>query len=139
MVIAFLMMNPFHHKYREGYEDHPIEGGEYNGYVAFNRELPLSWQGGAKHDNEDTLDNLIDVHGGITFDSPMESLKDCAIIPLTKIPYPIFFEKFRCIGFDTLHCGDTKEEWTIEAVKAETLKLKEQIEELIKQKEKSEI
>lgn len=134
MVIAFLMMNPFHHKYYPNRPEH-LDGGEYNGYVAFNRELPLSWQGGADYDNGDALDNLIDVHGGITFDSSMETLKDCPIIPLTEIPHPVFFEKFRVIGFDTLHYNDTKDIWTLEATKQETLRLKEQIEELLKQRE----
>ena len=128
MVIAFLMMNPFHHKLYKGNYD---RGGEYNGYVAFDGKLPLSLQGGADWEDDNTLDNMVSVHGGITFDSPMSNLTGCAIVPLTSIPNPETLKKFRCIGFDTLHCGDTKEKWPEDAVKAETLRLKEQIEKLL--------
>ena len=131
MVIAFLMMNPFHHKYRSGIPTEDM-GGEYNGYVAFNGKLPLSFQGGADWEEDNTLDNMVSVHGGITFDSPMSDLSDCAIIPLTSIPDTETLKKFRCIGFDTLHYGDTKERWTIDAVKEETLDLMSQIEKLLK-------
>ena len=132
-VVAFLMMNPFHHKiYRGDYND----GGEYNGYVAFNAELPNSWQGGADWSDDDTpvLDHIVDVHGGITFDRPMSELLDNPIIPLTSIPNPETLKTFRCIGFDTLHCDDTKARWPIDAVKNETLNLMEQIKELIAEK-----
>ena len=128
MVIAFLMMNPFHHKLYKGNYD---GGGEYNGYVAFDGNLPLSYQGGKSWDDDDALDNMVDVHGGITFDSPMSDLADCAIVPITSIPDPETLKKFRCIGFDTLHCGDTKEKWPEDAVKAETIRLMEQIEKLL--------
>ena len=35
MIIAFLMMNPFHHKFRVGMPTEDM-GGEFNGYVAFD-------------------------------------------------------------------------------------------------------
>lgn len=42
MVVAFLRMSPMHRAFsREGMS--PIKGGEYNGYVAFDKELPQSW------------------------------------------------------------------------------------------------
>ena len=128
MVIAFLMMNPFHHKL---YKGEFTEGGEYNGYVAFEGNLPLSYQGGKSWDDDDALDNMVDVHGGITLDTPMTSIEDCPIIPLTRIPDPKTLERYRVIGFDTLHCGDSKDKWPIESVKAETFRLKEQIEKLL--------
>ena len=131
MVIAFLMMNPFHHKFRVGMPTENM-GGEFNGYVAFDGNLPLSYQGGKSWDDDDALDNMVDVHGGITFDSPMSDLADCAIVPITSIPDPDTLKKFRCIGFDTLHYGDTKEKWPEDAVKAETIRLMEQIEKLLK-------
>ena len=130
MVIAFLMMNPFHHKFRADFSTKDM-GGEFNGYVAFDGNLPLSYQGGKSWVDDDALDNMVHVHGGITFDSPMSDLADCPIVPITSIPDPKTLKKFRCIGFDTLHSGDTKKEWTEDAVKAETLRLKEQIEKLL--------
>lgn len=60
----------------------------------------------------------------------MSYFENAPIIPLTEIPSPEVLKTFRCIGFDTLHAGDTAEKWTIDAVKAETLRLKEQIEKL---------
>ena len=123
MVVAFLRMSPMHRAFsREGMS--PIKGGEYNGYVAFDKELPQSWQGLASFLDDNTLDNLVDVHGGITYDAPMSDLENEPIIPLTEIPSPEVLKTFRCIGFDTLHACDTAEEWTINAVKAETLRLK---------------
>lgn len=130
MVIAFLKMNPLHHLFRKGENDTYDFGGEYNGYVAFDKELPDSWQSGAKWEEDDTLDNMIYVHGGITLDCSMESMLDTAIIPLTAIPDPETLKNFRCIGFDTVHYGDTKEKWPIEAIKEETLNLMKQIEAL---------
>lgn len=128
MVIAFLKMNLFHHAFREGMTH--VEGGEYNGYVAFDKELPESWQGARDFDLDNTLDDLVSVHGGITYDEPMSEFENEPIIPLTEIPSPKALKTFRCIGFDTLHAGDTAEKWPIDAVKAETLRLKEQIEKL---------
>ena len=55
MVVAFLRENPFHHVFRKGMS--PVEGGEYNGYVAFDKELPQSWQGLASFLDDTTLDN----------------------------------------------------------------------------------
>lgn len=127
MVVAFLRMSPLHHAFREGKPF--VEGGEYNGYVAFDKELPESWLNSSFEDNN-TLDYLVTVHGGITYDNPMSDFENEHIIPLTEIPSPEVLKTFRCIGFDTLHAGDTAEKWTIDAVKAETLRLKEQIEKL---------
>ena len=126
MVIAFLKWNPFHHKLHKG----TYEGGEYNGYVAFDKELPLSCQGGAYWEDNNSLDNKVGVHGGITLDRKMSDWIEEPIIPLTAIPEPEVFKNLRVIGFDTLHCDDTKEYWTFERTKEETLSLKRQIEEL---------
>ena len=122
MVIAFLIHSPWYKAKRT-----KGENGNYNGYVAFKEELPLSIQGGGNWDKE-SLDDLINVHGGITLDR--ESLwKEAAIIPLTAIPEDI--HEYRVIGFDTGHLDDTAEYWTFERTKKETLNLKEQIEKLI--------
>ena len=129
MVIAFLMMNPFHHKLYKGEYN---EGGEYNGYVAFDGVLPESCQGSGTWDNYDnTLDSMVNVHGGITFDYPMVDLLKAPIIPLTPIPDRDTLKTLRCIGFDTLHAYDTREDWTMEATEEETLNLKAQIEKLL--------
>ena len=131
MVIEFLMMNPFHHRFK-GSDSLDI-GGEYNGYVAFDKELPLSWQGGTPFEDNNCLDNLVNVHGGITFDHNLKDVLDSgtmSIIPLTAIPEPDVFKDLRCIGWDCLHDGDTRGKWPLEAVKEETLELMRQIETL---------
>lgn len=132
MVVAFLMMNPFHHRFHPLVED---MGGEYNGYVAFNEKLSTSSMSGASWDDDKSLDYLVSVHGGITFDKTWEEMKDVSIIPLTSIPAPEELKNYRVIGFDTLHYGDTREKWPIEKVKEETLNLMRQIEKLIKGKQ----
>lgn len=113
MVVAFLKKNPW---------------GRYNGYVAFKEKLPLSIQGGCDYENEPMLDEYIDIHGGITFDAHINM--DTPIIPITTIPEDFYF--YRVVGFDTCHTLDMVEDWTFEKVKNETLKLKSQIEKLIK-------
>ena len=133
MVIAFLKMSPFHHKFRPKDTEIFERGGEYNGYVAFDAVLPLSYQGGADYTSNiaDVLDGMIDVHGGITLDCSMEDMIEDPMIPLTAMPAPKELKKYRCIGFDTLHWNDTREKWSIEAVKKETLNLMKQIETII--------
>lgn len=124
MVVAFLMRSPLYVKNRTtGF------GGNYNGYVAFKEELPLTYQSaGTWFSNNGVLDDLIKIRSEITFDT--KSLcKETAIIPLTAIPEDI--HEYRVIGFDTAHFGDTAEYWTFERTKEETLNLKKQIEDLI--------
>ena len=134
MVVAFLKMNPFHHLiYNNPNGRNVMLGGEYNGYVAFDNELPLSWQGGKDQDDETALDNFVNVHGGITLDGSMESFMGDSIIPITALPDPDRLEKFRVIGFDTLHYGDTEKEWSFDRTKEETLQLMKQIENLCKE------
>ena len=133
MVVAFLRWNPFHHKLREKWGDSPSVGGEYNGYVAFDAELPPSFMSGASQEDCESLDYLIYVHGGITYDSDMDTTYP--MIPLTAIPNPEELKRFRCIGFDTLHCDDTRDKWPVERVKAETLELMHQIENLIAERQ----
>ena len=106
-----------------------VLGGQYNGYVATDMPLPASYQSGARYDDEHALDNFVNVHGGITFDAPMHN--DWPFIPLTEIPAPESFERFRVIGFDTMHYDDTPERWDFDAVRAETMRMYEQIGNLI--------
>ena len=132
MIVAFLRWNPFHYRLREKWGDDPSIGGEYNGYVAFDAELPQSSMSGANWEDRESLDYLINVHGGITYDSEMDTTYP--MIPLTAMPAPEKLKTFRCIGFDTLHDGNTRDEWPIEKVKEETLDLMHQIENLIKER-----
>lgn len=124
MVVAFLMRSPWYNLKRcKG------ENGNYNGYVAFKEELPLSCQAkGSWYNKDEDLDDLVNIHGGITFDRKSLPI-DIAIIPLTAIPEDI--HEYRVIGFDTGYSGDTAEYWTFERTKEETIRLKEQVERLI--------
>lgn len=124
MTIAFLQRNPLYDYIVEGKDD----GGLYNGYVATDKELPLSYQGGADWSDSNALDNFVNVHGGITYDSTYGEFRE--IIPLTSIPDLEILKNMRVIGFDTLHSSDTQERWPFEAIKAETLRLLKQIEKL---------
>ena len=126
MVVAFLMKSPF---YKERGVN--MQCGNYNGYVAFKEELPLSYQGEWNYntETEEHLDDIVDVHGGITYD--IKGFGEATpIIPITEIPED--FCSYRVIGFDCAHSGDTSEIWSFEATKKETLNLKKQIETLIK-------
>lgn len=129
-VFAFMKESPLFKKYEGRLKEIGLDGGRYNGYVAFNADLPDSWQGLTSFDREDVLDNMVDVHGGITFDSHF--LEKSSIIPLTEIPDDWY--KYRAIGFDCAHAYDTEEEWTFESTKMETLNLYNQIKEIIKNK-----
>ena len=126
-VAAFLLRSPLFEMISEGI----TTGGLYNGYVAFSGYLPDSYM---KHVNgRGELDNLINIHGGITFDQVIDFSKDCwasdSISVLnTEVPKE---GTYRVIGFDTLHCDDTMEYWTIERTKSETLYLLEQVEKLL--------
>lgn len=112
MVIAFLRPSPLHPMFKN---DPTIKGGRYNGYVGYK--------------GEKTPD--VEVHGGITLDVNFffENGNEY-LIPLTSIPEPEELKEYHVIGFDTLHLGDTAEEWTFEKTKEETLKLKKQLEDL---------
>lgn len=100
-----------------------FEGGLYNGYVGFSgTPLPGSYQSGGNG----KLDSLIDVHGGITFDSVCDMSKPWRSkrIPITEYPSEGIY---RVVGFDTLHCNDDMYTWDFESTKIETLSLLKQI------------
>ena len=109
MVFAFLKRTPVYLM---------MPTGEYNGYVGWTPdegELPLSEQGnwnltGGLALEGDSLDDLIDVHGGITFDTVFD--KDYVELfadrrDLTGIPEDLL--GCRIIGFDTCHYGDKRD------------------------------
>ena len=127
MIFAFLVKTPLYDKILSG----EFSGGLYNGYVGFSgTPLPGSYQSGGNG----KLDSLIDVHGGITFDSvcdmsvPWRSER----IPITECPNEGIY---RVVGFDTLHCDDDMFMWNFERTKIETLSLLEQIATLIAKNE----
>lgn len=129
-VFAFMMETPFYSKYGDKMIEHDINCGHYNGYVGFKADLPKTWAG-SEGIKSNVLDKMISIHGGITCDSVL--LPTATIIPVTEIPED--YLSYRIIGFDTEHRYDTSDEWTFEKTKSETLRLYEQIKEIIKNKQ----
>ena len=87
-----------------------------NGYVVLSKEHPLN---GVYYDDID-----VSVHGGLTFSEYGKNINSDKYF--TK---PDFIKDDDWIvGFDTCHWGDNKDNWTEEAVLAETIRLKEQLE-----------
>jgi hypothetical protein len=123
MIFAFMRKSPFYEKALAG-----EEFGLFNGYVAFSEKLPVSWQ--SSWDEENTIDDFIHPHGGITFDRTIGP--DMEMIPLTEIPDPeLWKDGIRCIGFDTAHIDDNAERWNFESVREETLNMLSQVKALI--------
>ena len=77
-----------------------------NGYVRLPKGHPCYGMGYEQID--------VDVNGGLTY-AAEETYKK---------------KKYWVVGFDTAHYGDTPEKWSQETVEAETIRLKEQLEEL---------
>lgn len=103
----------------------------YCGYVGIkdSNSLPDSIQRNTEMLDyyDDSLDDKISVHGGITYDNTFR--QNISIIPLTDIPADWY--KYRCIGFDMNHCDDELVRNNYDFAKTETMKLKEQIEKLL--------
>jgi hypothetical protein len=106
MIFAFLKAPPYFIR----------ECGAYNGYVGWtlNEEgnLQRSYQDHRSLERkliyEKSLDSLINVHGGITFDETNMNIESFA--PEVWLTDPIgSFEGTRIIGFDTCHAGDGPE------------------------------
>ena len=91
----------------------PGMGGWGNGYVALPKEHPcFGMDYDAIHEKYD-----IDVNGGLTFASQAHLNQPAETIGMW------------IIGFDTLHCDDTMEQWpSAESVLAEANRLKQQLE-----------
>lgn len=123
-VIAFLRHITSKNIYNQPYS-------YYCGYVGIEdaNSLPNSIQGSINmfDDFENSLDNKISVHGGITYDNTF--IKDVSIIPLTDIPANWY--EYRCIGFDMNHFGDEAIRDNYDFAKAEAISLKEQIKKLL--------
>ena len=117
MIIAFLKPTPeFVKEYRDG--------GQYNGYLLIPKDYSHI--------------NLPKPHGGITlkvidpkhikkFINNSETLWESG-----NLEHPEY-SKYFCVGFDTLHYGDTWEGWNMKFVWNETLNWKREVtQELIK-------
>lgn len=112
---AFLTVNPLCEDYKKTGIT-AMSCGRYNGYVGIIGGDNLS------------LENRVLVHGGITFDGKFGGAEE--IIPLTEIPADWW--KYRIVGFDCAHWKDTGENCPFEFVREETMRLRKQIERLIK-------
>lgn len=135
-VIAFLRETPCADRIRKG----EYEGGLYNGYVAFPNDA-IEWEWPEDDDDYghsfyEVVDMYFHVHGGITLASHSFNPYGIPMIPLTAMPEPDSMVGWTIIGFDTLHLGDTKEMWTLEETKRETLDLMSQVIELIEKQNK---
>lgn len=95
-----------------------FSAGYANGYVMIPKEHPYY---GKEYDDIDG----IDVHGGLTFSDPMITNWN-SIEWLDEKPENL--EDYWVLGFDTLHYGDSLDNWNRDAVIDETLRLKEQLE-----------
>lgn len=103
-------------------EHYCLKSGYANGYVAVPPGHPLY----AKSD----LDSLLDVHGGVTFTDCFDNVKRI-FKSIEYIDEPVgVTDDWWVIGFDTCHFEDSLERWPREAVVAETLRMKNQLEEL---------
>lgn len=129
MIFAFLRKSPFYEKSLAG-----EEYGLYNGYVAFDAELPESYQT-SWDDEQALLDDDVRPHGGITYDRIITPTSG-EMIPLTAIPAPeLWNDGIRCVGFDTAHLGDNGKIWNFETCKRETLGMMAEIQALIDERE----
>lgn len=89
-------------------------GGQYNGYVAINREYLTEEQ-----DYQHWLDDMDGVmHGGCTLDRfSGECFAWQDIVPVSDTRAN--WSEYMIFGFDTLHLGDTWDYWTKERVAME--------------------
>lgn len=98
-----------------------LKGGYANGYVAIFKNHPYY---GKSYDEID-----INVHGGLTFsesgDKTKELFKD---IEWIEGDIKELNKDWWIFGFDTCHYMDSLENWPKEAVIAETINLKKQLE-----------
>lgn len=89
----------------------------YNGYVAVPKRHPYY---GSSY--EDLY--YIKVHGGLTFSDNCIPRNDETPLFLdghTEVP-----DNYWILGFDTLHCEDMANPWSLDKCKKETMKLLEQ-------------
>lgn len=100
--------------------------GYANGYVAIPKNHPLY-----RKTYDEANDAGINVHGGLTFSaSIVDVLSRFDLWGVDWLDGEIP-EDYWVFGFDTLHYGDTLEEWSCEKCIAEVNKLKKQFENYI--------
>lgn len=103
-----------------------LDCGYANGYVVIPKEHPMF----NKH--YDDID--VNIHGGLTFSSTMDT--DSSYWNRIKNNFEMVSGKVEdipnsyVVGFDTCHWQDNKSNWNKEACIAETVNLKEQLEEM---------
>lgn len=120
------------HGYANGYvvipKEHPFFGKEYDEYIditnlddikEYAKDNYFGMLFTPSYKNKLRLDILIPVHGGITYANAYVE-KDTYEFLTEK---PEDSEEYWVLGFDTLHCDDTAENWDEENCKKETLKL----------------
>lgn len=128
---AFLMLNSFGIR-RESmtckkcHLGRYIESGNYNGYVAVHKDYADNMI--INREQHDFIDIINDVHGGCTYCRPY---KANFVMPLDEIP--VNANDYIVFGFDTCHCGDTEDNWTLEATKDETILWQTKIEQYIEE------
>lgn len=93
------------------------QAGTHNGYVAVPPEHPYY--------DKDYEEISVEVHEGLTYSSSSISSPVEFIDGSTELP-----DNYWILGFDTCHFGDNPTYWNKERVIEETLKLKEQLEQL---------
>lgn len=132
-------LNGSDHGWGNGYvaisKEHPLFKKHYSDKIKVNNIEDIPFNGNylglmcamfkSSEENMVSLDVLINVHCGLTYsDAMIESF-------ISKVEF-IDCEKpegeFWVFGFDTCHCDDNQDNWTKENVIAETLKLKEILE-----------
>ena len=110
-IIAFIKETP---NFVEKYKD----GGQFNGYLLISKEYSNI--------------NLPEPHGGITLKiTDPKRIKKFIISSTTFWEYGNLehpnYSKYFCVGFDTLHYGDSREYWTMENVWRETRNWKKEV------------
>ncbi len=90
-----------------------MDFGWGNGYVLIPKGHPVH---GVHYDGID-----VDVHYGLTFSEPVDAKM--------AADWELEGQDIGCwmVGFDTAHGGDTLEKWPMEAVQAETDRLRNQL------------
>ena len=96
---------------------YPFDFGWGNGYVGIPKGHELH---GKSYDEIYKLIPTLKVNGGLTFSNHVGNIKWVEIPKYTR-------KNGWVIGFDTLHCWDTLEKWSKEAVMAEAKNLKKQL------------
>lgn len=125
-LIAFLNKGRNEEIRNDSRESFFMNAGYANGYVAVPPEHPYH---GVDYDRV-----IVRVHGGLTFDASAREINNTEnpmwknlefLGDETELP-----DDWWVFGFDTLHCDDSLQTWPRERCVMETLKLKDQLEQM---------